>query len=63
MRYNYICTYCIAKLLGIHTVAFLSEKFVKGCYAVSVSGDLPPDILDELRERGVIYRSRDTSDR
>ncbi|XP_003388234.1 PREDICTED: transcription elongation factor SPT4-A-like [Amphimedon queenslandica] len=38
------------------------NKFTKGCYAVSVSGELPEDILDELRERGVVYQSRDTSD-
>lgn len=41
---------------------FFLDKFTKGCYAVSVSGELPEDILDELRERGVVYQSRDTSD-
>ena len=39
------------------------DKFTKGCYAISVSGELPEDVLDELRERGVVYQSRDTSDR
>ena len=43
-------------------VIFCLDKFTKGCYAVSVSGELPEDILDELRERGVVYQSRDTSD-
>lgn len=42
---------------------FLLGKCTKGCYAISVSGELPEDILDELRERGIMYQSRDNSDR
>ncbi|KPM06859.1 transcription elongation factor SPT4-like protein [Sarcoptes scabiei] len=32
-----------------------------GIYAISVSGRLPPGIVRELKNRGVIYRSRDRS--
>ncbi|XP_065912672.1 transcription elongation factor SPT4-A-like [Dysidea avara] len=35
------------------------ERCVQGCYAVSVSGDLPYEITEMLKERGVAYRSRD----
>jgi transcription elongation factor SPT4 len=38
-------------------------KLTSGCYAISVSGELPEDILDELRERGIAYQSRDMSQR
>ena len=41
----------------------ISLSLDKRCYAISVSGELPEDVLDELRERGVVYQSRDTSDR
>ena len=34
-----------------------------GCYAMSVSGDLPQDIIDSLQDKGVPYISRDTSNR
>ena len=47
----------------LHTALFLADKFARGCYAVSVTGDLPPDTLDDLRERGIVYRSRDNTDR
>ena len=39
----------------------VSDKFVKGCYAVSVTGELPQDIIDSLQDRGIQYRSRDNS--
>ena len=42
---------------------FPLENLVKGCYAISVSGELPEDVLDELRERGIPHQSRDTSER
>ena len=48
---------------SLNFLLFLSDKFVKGCYAVSVTGDLPPDTLDDLRARGIVYRSRDNTDR
>ncbi|XP_065837753.1 transcription elongation factor SPT4-like [Oscarella lobularis] len=34
-------------------------SFKRGCYAVSVSGELPRHIAQELRSRGVRYQSRD----
>ncbi|ELT94209.1 hypothetical protein CAPTEDRAFT_157886 [Capitella teleta] len=37
------------------------NRCVKGCYAVSVTGKLPPGIVRELKSKGVHYRSRDTS--
>jgi len=39
------------------------DKYVKGCYAVSVMGELPQDIIDSLGEKDVPYRSRDNSNR
>ena len=41
----------------------IPDTLVKGCYAISVSGDLPEDVTDDLRDRGVAYQSRDTSER
>ncbi|XP_023016775.1 transcription elongation factor subunit spt4 [Leptinotarsa decemlineata] len=37
------------------------NHFCKGVYAISVSGRLPNSIVRELRSRGIIYKSRDTS--
>lgn len=34
---------------------------VKGCYAISVTGKLPPGIVNDLKLRRKVYRSRDTS--
>uniref|UniRef100_A0A4W5QNF4 Transcription elongation factor SPT4 n=1 Tax=Hucho hucho TaxID=62062 RepID=A0A4W5QNF4_9TELE len=36
-------------------------KFVPGVYAVTVTGRLPPGVVRELKSRGVIYKSRDTT--
>lgn len=36
-------------------------NFVKGIYAISVSGKLPPGIVREMKSRGIRYRSRDVS--
>ena len=35
------------------------DGYVKGCYAISVSGELPEDVLDTLRDKGIVYQSRD----
>jgi hypothetical protein len=32
-------------------------------YAISVSGILPDAVIEELEEKGIKYRSRDTSNR
>lgn len=45
------------------SLLFFADKFVKGCYAVSVTGELPQDIIDSLQDRGIQYRSRDNSNR
>ena len=37
------------------------NKCVQGMYAISVSGSLPRHIVQELRSHGIVYRSRDTS--
>jgi len=37
------------------------SRFVKGIYAISVSGKLPPGIVREMKSRGIPYRSRDMS--
>lgn len=36
-------------------------RFVKGCYAISVTGRLHPSTVRDLKSKGVYYRSRDTS--
>lgn len=38
-----------------------SGGFVKGCYAISVTGRLPPGAVRSIKQKGIIYRSRDTS--
>ena len=37
------------------------ETFVPGCYAISVTGELPSAKVEELRDSGIRYRSRDSS--
>ncbi|KAJ3115882.1 Transcription elongation factor SPT4 [Phlyctochytrium bullatum] len=37
------------------------DKFTKGIYAIRISGRLPDDIIDEMRDRGITYRPRDGS--
>nr|CAG4643679.1 EOG090X0NWO [Ilyocryptus agilis] len=39
------------------------NRKVKGVYAVSVSGRLPDSLIRDMKTRGIIYRSRDTSQR
>ncbi|XP_011297310.1 transcription elongation factor SPT4 [Fopius arisanus] len=39
------------------------NRFTKGVYAISVSGRLPPNIIRDMKSRGIIYRPRDTSQR
>jgi len=36
-------------------------NLVKGCYAISVQGKLPTQVIQDLRSQGIMYRSRDTS--
>jgi transcription elongation factor SPT4 len=35
--------------------------FVKGIYAISVSGKLPVSIVRDMKTRGIRYKSRDVS--
>ncbi|XP_060556792.1 transcription elongation factor SPT4-like [Ruditapes philippinarum] len=37
------------------------ERFVKGCYALSVTGRLPPGIIRSLKNKNIPYRPRDVS--
>uniref|UniRef100_A0A182WLU7 Transcription elongation factor SPT4 n=1 Tax=Anopheles minimus TaxID=112268 RepID=A0A182WLU7_9DIPT len=39
------------------------SRFTKGIYAISVSGKLPNSIIREMKNRGIPYRPRDTSQR
>ncbi|KAF4532872.1 hypothetical protein B566_EDAN001475 [Ephemera danica] len=39
------------------------NRFTKGIYAISVSGKLPQGVVREMKSRGIVYRSRDTSQR
>lgn len=38
-------------------------RFTRGIYAISVSGNLPQATIREMKNRGIPYRSRDTSQR
>ncbi|XP_022102220.1 transcription elongation factor SPT4-like [Acanthaster planci] len=37
------------------------NRYHKGCYAISVTGRLPNQVIRDLKSRGIVYRSRDTS--
>jgi hypothetical protein len=39
------------------------DRFTKGVYAISVSGRLPNGVVREMKQRGIPYRPRDTSQR
>lgn len=39
----------------------ITDKLARGVYAMSVSGELPPQVVRELVSRGIVYKSRDTS--
>ncbi|KAJ1531452.1 hypothetical protein ONE63_000131 [Megalurothrips usitatus] len=39
------------------------NRFTKGVYAISVAGRLPGSVIRDMKSRGVLYRSRDTSTR
>ncbi|GAB1608172.1 transcription elongation factor SPT4-like [Argonauta hians] len=39
------------------------SRFTKGCYAISVTGRLPPTVVKDLKRKGISYRPRDTSTR
>lgn len=45
-----------------NTISFV-DRFSKGVYAISVSGRLPNSVVREMKNRGITYRSRDTSQR
>lgn len=42
---------------------YLSGRFTRGIYAISVSGRLPKGIIRDMKHRGIPYRLRDTSQR
>ncbi|KAJ3096549.1 transcription elongation factor spt4 [Phlyctochytrium planicorne] len=37
------------------------DKFQKGLYAMRISGRLPEDVIEDMREKGFTYRPRDGS--
>ena len=37
------------------------NRYVPGCYAISVAGRLPPDVIREIKAHGETYKSRDRS--
>ncbi|RPA87356.1 transcription elongation factor spt4 [Ascobolus immersus RN42] len=38
------------------------DKYVPGIYAVKVSGNLPSEIISELRDAGIMYHARNGSE-
>lgn len=56
------CYVTMVSLYKVHRqYSLLPERMVKGCYAVSVTGRLPPGVVRDLRSKGIEYRQRDTS--
>lgn len=39
--------------------ALVTDNYVKGLYAVRVSGRIKPELQESLQARGIIYRPRD----
>ncbi|EDW47604.1 transcription elongation factor SPT4 [Drosophila sechellia] len=39
------------------------SRFTRGIYAISVSGTLPQSTLRDMKNRGIVYKSRDRSQR
>ncbi|KAJ3073763.1 Transcription elongation factor SPT4 [Podochytrium sp. JEL0797] len=37
------------------------DKFTPGLYAIRVSGSLPDDLIDDMKDKGFTYRPRDGS--
>ncbi len=37
------------------------DKFVKGLYAIRVTGRLPDEVVEDMEDRGLVYRPRDGS--
>eukprot|EP01102_Stenamoeba_stenopodia_P006275 TRINITY_DN1715_c0_g1_i1.p1 TRINITY_DN1715_c0_g1~~TRINITY_DN1715_c0_g1_i1.p1 ORF type:complete len:134 (-),score=18.44 TRINITY_DN1715_c0_g1_i1:107-508(-) len=50
----------VAKWQRIHGT-FNGQQYVRGCYAISVSGRLPDDIIDQIRSAGYAYIPRDNA--
>jgi len=42
---------------------FPLARFTRGIYAISVSGTLPQSTLRDMKNRGIVYKSRDRSQR
>lgn len=42
---------------------YFSDRFTRGIYAISVSGRLPKTIIRDMKNRGIPYKPRDTSQR
>ncbi|XP_065202250.1 transcription elongation factor SPT4 [Planococcus citri] len=40
-----------------------TDRFTKGIYAISVAGRLPNSVIREMKSRGIVYRSRDMTNR
>lgn len=55
--------FCSCNCSCILTFALImfADRFCKGVYAISVSGKLPNSITRDMKSRGIVYRSRDTS--
>ena len=62
-----ICNYHMIKgILKGGCVTFsllLLDKLKPGCYAISVSGQLPHHVIRDLKMKGIQYKSRDVSSR
>ena len=43
--------------------SYFLDKLKPGCYAVSVSGQLPHHVIRDLKMKGIQYKSRDVSSR
>lgn len=61
-KYVHLFIYFEYPYLNLCTL-FIVDRFTKGIYAISVSGRLPNGIIREMKNRGIPYRPRDTSQR
>ena len=54
---------CVPMIVGcVGLTDFIPAKYVRGMYAVRVTGRIPEDVETELEARGIKYRPRDQTD-
>jgi hypothetical protein len=57
----YVWSFCSILLFKLYFTCTSVEQYVPGIYAVSVSGELPVDIVESLKDQGKHFVARDRS--